>query len=217
VVISTLTLYIVSALLLSIIPSGKSPAIEPETGIPIWIESNGVHTDLILPVKSAVVDWSNYFPFSNTVAKDTQKNVIAIGWGDKGFYLETPTWGDLKPSTACKAAFGLSSTALHTTYYRKIQENDHCVKVHISRPQYQQLVSYILGSIPTNPEGKPILIPTNMVYGKSDAFYEAKGSYILFQTCNTWTNSALKSAGLPASAWTPFDRGILYHYGKDFW
>ena len=55
-------------------------------------------------------------------------------------------------------------------------------------------------------------IETDAVYGNHDIFYEAKGSYNLFYTCNTWTNSALKAANQKASLWTVYDKGILYHY-----
>lgn len=49
-------------------------------------------------------------------------------------------------------------------------------------------------------------------YTRRDAFYKAKGSLNLFKTCNTWTNNALKTAGLKACLWTPFPEGIHYTY-----
>ena len=49
-------------------------------------------------------------------------------------------------------------------------------------------------------------------YGQKDAFYEAKGSYSLFYTCNTWANNALKAANQKASLWTVYDKGIFCHY-----
>lgn len=55
------------------------------------------------------MDWSQKIPFSQTKGKSTDFNYIAFGWGDKGFYLDTPTWADLKFSTAFKAAFGWDS------------------------------------------------------------------------------------------------------------
>jgi hypothetical protein len=55
-------------------------------------------------------------------------NYLAFGWGDKGFYLNTPEWADLKVSTALNAAFGLSSSAIHSTFYKKLRENETCKK-----------------------------------------------------------------------------------------
>lgn len=57
-------------------------------------------------------------------------------------------------------------------------------------------------------------INTNAVYGKTDAFYEAKGKYSLFKTCNTWTNNALKASEQRACVWTIFQSGIFYQLNK---
>lgn len=135
-----------------------------------------------------------------------------MGWGDKGFYLETPTWADLKVSTAVRAAFGLSTTALHTTYYKTMLESQDCRKIVISKKHYLQLVKYINSSFDMEQDGSPTLVQSDVRYGLSDAFYEAKGSYSLFTTCNTWANSALKSCGQKACVWTPFDTGIFALY-----
>ncbi|MCU0438273.1 MAG: TIGR02117 family protein [Raineya sp.] len=187
---------------------------EPNTSedVSIYILTNGVHTDIVLPIKTAYIDWSKEIKFENTRSKDTTFQYVALGWGDKGFYLETPTWADLKFSTAFKAAFGLSKTAIHATFYQELKENKNCVKIKISAQQYQNLISYIKKSFKSDAEGHFLHIITNANYGKSDAFYEATGSYSLFHTCNTWTNNALKASGQKACVWTPFDTGIFYQY-----
>lgn len=93
-----------------------------------------------------------------------------------------------------------------------MQENQHCVRIDISRDQYRRLIQYIDKTFDTDSTGLPHLIPTNAVYSGADAFYEAKGSYNLFKTCNTWTNKGLKVAGQKASLWAPFDWCIFYQY-----
>src|SRR5574344_561500 len=77
----------------------------------IFIKSNGVHTDVVLPIKSDVINWFDFFSSSDTLSKRDDFSYISIGWGDKGFYLDTPTWADLKVKTAVVAALGLGSTA----------------------------------------------------------------------------------------------------------
>ncbi|HTF80748.1 MAG TPA: DUF2459 domain-containing protein, partial [Cytophagales bacterium] len=62
-----------------------------DRNIPIYIVSNGVHTDVLLPT-----DTGNALD-SYLIHKQGQgmpHAYIAYGWGDKGFYLETPTWAD---------------------------------------------------------------------------------------------------------------------------
>jgi len=183
---------------------------QPE--ITIYLKTNNVHADLVLPVKAAGKDWSQGILYKNTRSGDTTFGYVAFGWGDKGFYLETPTWADLKASTAFKAAFGLSTSAVHASFYRNMTENKRCVKLVITKEQYQRLIAYIENSLQTDTAGKPILIPTEVRYGSNDAFYEAKGKYSLFYTCNTWANNALKASGQRACWWTPFDSGIFYQY-----
>ena len=97
--------YLLVVTLLSYI-SVNDGLVKSHKEIPIYILTNGVHTDVVLPLKSEHYDWTNQLKTEHTKAKDTTMNYVALGWGDKGFYLETPTWADLKASTALKAASG---------------------------------------------------------------------------------------------------------------
>lgn len=137
---------------------------------------------------------------------------VAFGWGDKSFYLETPNWSDLKFKVAFNAVFGLSTTAIHATFYNSLQENESCKEIRISQQEYNKLCKYILQSFQLNEKSETINIPTNANYGNTDAFYEAKGTYNLFFTCNTWANNALKVSGLSCCLWTIFDTGIFLKY-----
>jgi uncharacterized protein (TIGR02117 family) len=190
----------------------KEAAID-EPKVDIFILSNGVHTDIVVPVKNDTFDWSKQIKFEHTKAKDSTAKYVAMGWGDRGFYLETPTWADLKVSTALKAATGLSSSALHTTFYKTMKEDAYCKKIQISTTEYQKLVVFINDSFETK-SGSTIKIKTDAVYGKNDIFYEAKGSYSLFYTCNSWANQALKAANQKAALHTLTDTGIFRHYSK---
>ena len=82
----------------------------------IFIKSNGVHTDVVLPIKSDMINWFDFFNYEDTLSQRDDFLYISIGWGDKGFYLDTPTWAELKLSTALIAGFGLGNAALHITY-----------------------------------------------------------------------------------------------------
>lgn len=210
-IIGVVFLYIILGLLIPYIPVNAEKTDEPKT-IELYILTNGVHTDLVVPVKTKYVDWSEKLPFENTKGKQTDFNYISFGWGDKGFYLDTPTWAQLKPSTAFKAAFWLGESAMHCTYYKKMQLGDDCKKMMITEQQYQNLIKFIDDRFDKDVSGKYILIKTDAVYGKDDAFYDAKGSYNFTYTCNTWANNGLKAAGQKAALWTPTDFGIFQHY-----
>lgn len=180
--------------------------------IPIYIYTNGVHTDIVMPVRNDLHDWSTKIPFTNTRSKETDYRFVGIGWGDKGFYLDTPTWADLKFSTAFKAAFWLSESAMHCSYYKTMKEGDDCKMIMISRNQYKDLVKFVDEKFDKDAGGNYILVPTDAVYGNNDAFYDANGKYSFLDTCNTWANNALKAAGQKAAWWTPSDYGIFLHY-----
>jgi uncharacterized protein (TIGR02117 family) len=210
-VLGVVILYLILGYLLPFIEvSAKDDGQKKE--IPVYIYTNGVHTDIVMPVKNDLQDWSMKLPFNNIKSKQTDYDYIGIGWGDKGFYLDTPTWADLKVSTALKAAFWLSESAMHCTYYKEMNEGGDCKKIMISRNQYQKLVQFVEGKFDQDANGKFILIPTNAVYGDNDAFYDARGTYSFVYTCNTWTNDALKAADQKAAFWTPSDYGIFLHY-----
>lgn len=209
-IIGLVLLYLISSIVLSIIPTATKTENNPI--VEIFIRTNGVHSDVVLPVQFDTIDWSKQVRYADTKGKDTTMKFVAFGWGDKGFYLNTPTWSDLKFSTAFNAAFGRGGTAMHVTFYRTIALDSTSIRLKISLRQYLLLVKYIQDSFKTNNSGQFIQIKTDAVYGQDDAFYEAKGSYSLFKTCNTWTNKALKACQQKACLWTPFDKGIFYHY-----
>lgn len=205
-------LYVLSEYILSRM-SGTKVMESDEQNIPVFILSNGVHTDLVFPVKNAQMDWSQLFPYANTLGGERSYRYVGIGWGDKGFYLDTPEWKDLKVSTALIAAFGLGESALHVTYHPDLRESALCHRWMINTEQYRTLIQYVKTSLDIQND-QPILVKTDAQYGDSDAFYEAKRSYSMFYSCNTWTNNALKRAQMPAGIWAVFDKGILSHYRK---
>jgi uncharacterized protein (TIGR02117 family) len=211
-IIGFLLVYVIASIGLSKIEV-NSDLIARNKEIEVYIQTNGVHSDIVVPVKNELKDWSKEIQFQQTKSKDSLMNYLSFGWGDKGFYLETPTWADLKASTAFNAAFGLGESAMHTTFYKKMAEGKDCVKIKISKEEYLKLVDYIEDSFDRNNEGIPIFIPA-VTYDKNDIFYEANRSYSLFYTCNTWANNALKSAGQKAAFWTNYDQGIFQHYSK---
>ncbi len=209
-IVGFLLLYTIVVLIASAIPVNETNE-KTEESIPIYILSNGVHTDIVMPLKSEIKDWSTQISYLDTKAKDSTKQLIAIGWGDKGFYLDTPTWAHLKFSTAAKAVTGVSTSAMHVTFYGNLKEDESCKKMYISKENYKKLITYIESSFTLTENNKIQRIGSHS-YGKNDIFYEAKGSYNLFYTCNTWANQALKAGNQKAALWTVLDKGIFWHY-----
>jgi uncharacterized protein (TIGR02117 family) len=178
-------------------------------GIEIFVKSNGAHTDIIVPLKNEICDWTSFVSIENSVAKDINARFVALGWGDKGFFLETPTWGDLKFSTAFKALFALSTSAMHVEFRHKAPKlSESCKSIRISPEQYHELVKYMKNSFTKDPNGLVIPI-VSAHYDKHDAFYEAKGRYHLFKTCNEWTRQGLSTIGVKCAFWSVMDESVL--------
>ena len=168
--------------------------------ISIWVRSNGVHTDIVMPADKS---WRLF------LGKEVRAAFLAFGQGDKAFYLNTPTWDDLTAGTALNALFLPTETVMHVTPFRSKPRTDkHCIQLELTKPEYRALTDYIRAGFKLNPDDRPQYIPES--YGYGDRFYEGTGYYHLFRTCNEWTNQGLKAAGQPACWFSPLDWGILY-------
>jgi len=195
------SIYFLAALLLSLIKT-HPPIQDCSDKNEIFITSNGIHLDIIVPTEILTPD------FKNKLNLLPGTKYVAFGWGDRRFYLDTPEWKDLTFSTAFNALFLKSKTAMHVTYLR--QQYSGWKKLNLCREQLEELLIFIENSFQKSKDGKFIKIPVKGNYD-FDFFYEAKGSFSIFSTCNVWVNRALKEAHVETSVWSPFDFGVLYH------
>lgn len=210
VFILVIVLYFIMAHLLWNIQINSDNTSYQNSSIDVYLISNGVHTDIALPISNEEKNWNTFINPSCSIYGGINANYICFGWGDKVFYLNTPNWSDLTFKTAFCALFNLSSTAMHINYYEQIKESNTCVKISMCKDNYLKLITYIEQSFQMC-SSKPILID-NAHYCNHDAFFEANGTYNLFNTCNTWVNKGLKTANLKACLWTPFDKPLLNLY-----
>ena len=201
--------YALTSFVFSIIPINRD-FIQAEDGIDIFVWSNGVHTDFVVPIRTAEIDWSMYFPFDHFRRAYPSATHISFGWGDRKFYMETPTWADLKWSTAFDALFLLGESAMHVTYIYDPEANSQCKRIVLSPNQYGALVKYIIASFQKSYSEKVLLIP-DRGYSTNDAFYEANGSFSFLKTCNEWTGRGLRRIGVKVGIWTPFAEGVMYY------
>lgn len=208
--IALILIYLLVAFILSRIPVSAEKNASHD--LDIYILTNGIHTDIVVPTITDQRNWFESVNHLNPKFKQKEFEYLALGWGDKGFYLNTPTWAELKASTALKAVVGLSGTAMHATYYRDMTETETCKKISISKEQYARLINFIDDSFENDDRDNIMLIDTEVRHNDRDGFYEATGRYSVLYTCNTWANSALKAGGQRACLWTAFQEGIFLKY-----
>ena len=198
----------VLALVLSRIPVNDDwkPA---ENGVEVWVLSNGVHTDFIVPARTQAVDWSQTVPREAFEEVGVDFQYVEIGWGDRGFYLEVPDWEHLTVRVAVAATLGLDGSAVHVTWLRwPPKEEESLRRLVLTEPQYRDLRDFLLASFARDASGRAIPI-AHPGYTKQDRFFESTGSYNLVRTCNAWTGEGLRKTGVKTGLWTPFAGDVL--------
>ena len=179
-----------------------------ESGVDVYLVTNGIHADLVVPIDALDVHWAERLPLPAWDRWRAFGGDLAFGWGDRGFYIETPTWGDLRVSTALFAVTGLDTSVLHVEVVRVPAPGASTRHVRLSPPAYRRLAAFISSTFGVE-RGEPALPIPGAHYGNHDAFYAAKGHYSLLQTCNEWTRRGLQDAGVRVPVWSPFDKALL--------
>jgi uncharacterized protein (TIGR02117 family) len=192
-----------------------APAREDKGGVAIYIRTNGVHAEFVLPARAAGGhDWTREFPPLAIVDVRRVPSLpalawIAFGWGDRAFYLETPTWRDLRAKTALGALSGRGSGAMHIEYLAR-PEHYRALRVVIDEDQYARLVAHVRAGFVRDAQGGAVRID-HPGYFATDAFFEGTGRYSLRLTSNEWVRRGLADAGIRTALWSPFDVALFWH------
>jgi uncharacterized protein (TIGR02117 family) len=202
--LATVALYAATAFSLPLLPVG-TPA--PAADIEAYVVSNGVHTDLVLPVRSERIDWTTVFDPAHFRSMPPDASFVAIGWGDREFFLNTPEWRDLTVGRAVGALSGTGRSLMHVTWLRRADLGTRVWRLPLDAAGHDALVQHITATLHDGtPPARPV---PGRHYGPTDAFFEARGAYDLFTTCNTWTGQGLRAARVPVSLWTPFAPNVV--------
>ncbi len=199
-------------LLLGFVPINGGYQTPPaDDRVRIFIRSNEIHTDIVMPTvhEELGIDWRRRFPPEHFVASVGDSPYVAVGWGNRKFFLETPTWGDLKVANVIGALFWPSESVLHVEYLPRSAADYLPRSVLITKEQYRDLVRFVEGSLADCDEEGCALTASPVTYGAADRFYTSTGRYHCFNTCNQWTGRGLARAGVPVGIWTPLKPQVL--------
>ncbi|MDP2089667.1 MAG: DUF2459 domain-containing protein [Flavobacteriaceae bacterium] len=196
--------YVILSLILTYIPHHSKIQYSPKNES-IYLQTNGVHLSIILN-KNQIAP-----PLLKDLKIDDNDRYFSFAWGDKNFYLNTPTWSDLTFKNSFIALFLKSPTLIHITRYQEMRTN--WVEIKIDKSQLAKLNKYLYNSFYLDDAHQKVLVE-HQFYADNDNFYEAKGNYTCFKTCNSWVNSAFKQSDLKSCLWTPFDFGLFQMYQK---
>ncbi|MBS0503554.1 MAG: TIGR02117 family protein [Proteobacteria bacterium] len=175
--------------------------VEAEDGVTVYVATNGVHTGIIVPARTNAVDWSPIVRPEHIADPRYAGRWLWFGWGEREFYLDTPSWRDLSPRTALHAVTGSDRTLIHVDHL--LEPWAEARPIRLSADQYRRLTTAIRASFdPADP--RPI-----SGYGPADVFYPAKGHYDALRTCNWWTGRMLAAARVRIGLWTPFSATVM--------
>ncbi len=175
----------------------------PEAGVTIFVESNGIHTGIVVPKQAAGVDWRPLARADHLAdPRYAGYDHLSFGWGERTFYLETPTWADVRPATILHAAIGSDRTLVHVDHLPRPAIGPQVRAVVLRPPEYRRLAAFIAASIASGAAHR-------RGYHDYDAFYEGRGRYTAITTCNAWTGDALRAAGVRMGRWTPFPATVM--------
>jgi len=199
--------YLGAALLGSLVPVNAGWR-EPDQGIMVYLADNGVHADLVLPVRAAGLDWTPLVPRSDMAEVSPAANWISFGAGERRVYLDTPTWADITPRTLWAAITG-GERVIHAEYTSDPTYAARAIR--LTPEQYRRLWASIRAEFRLDRRGRPVRID-HPGYGPRDAFYNGIGRASALSTCNNWVAGRLRLAGVKTSLWPPFAQGLLWRY-----
>lgn len=182
--------------------------VEPDEGITVYLASNGVHADLVLPVEAGGMDWDPLFPARDFQRKPAGVRWIAFGAGERRVYLETPRWRDITPATIWAATTG-GERVMHVEWVGDPAFNARAIR--LTPEQYRRLWAAIRSDFVLTDGGRPIRID-HPGYWAYDAFYQGRGKASAIDTCNQWVAGRLRLAGVKAPLWSPFAQPLSWRY-----
>lgn len=197
-------LYFAAAFVGSLIPANAGWR-EPKDGVPVFVETNGVHVSLIVPMAAAGEDLSDLIRPEDLSDRNLYGTHAMIGWGHGAVYRNARTWEDVRSGDIGSAIVGSDYTVLHIYHLTDPQPNSIRKRFRVSERQYRHMVRDIRATFKLR-GGHSKAYPA---YGPDNLFYDSNGRYSALMTCNEWTASILRRAGVRVGVWTPMPGGVM--------
>ncbi len=175
-----------------------------EKSVEVLVITNPIHTDISIPANSETLQAFGFLSQSGLPMDAQGLRWIIFGWGGRAFYLETPTWSELKAVPVLKA-LTIDRSVLHVDLAGEIDRGLPNIKaVRVSEREFSRLMQSILDSF--DPQAPAAIEGAS--YGVNDRFFEANGAFNVLFSCNTWAANALRAAGLQTGWWNPLPQSL---------
>jgi uncharacterized protein (TIGR02117 family) len=132
-------------------------------GVLVYVAGDGLHSEIIVPVKNEVADWETVFNKADFDGAAEGKQWLCIGFTEKNFYRTNRRWDDMNYLSAFGQLCGFGESVMHVSYESEYPFDRKFIrKVYIGEEQYAKLCEFIKGSFTqNNDEALAPIIKTN--------------------------------------------------------
>jgi uncharacterized protein (TIGR02117 family) len=201
-------LYMFAALAGGLIPVNASK-VHQSSGHIVYIYDNDIHTSIVFPRIDGSIDIAETLTKKADFPGDKATYPwIMVGWGDHDFFLNTPSWAEVKVQTLISAIMGSGASLIHIDRITQLPPRERMRRLVLTDAQYAKLLGFITPQMTLAPNGEPQSIKG---YSTDDQFYRSAGrDYSILYTCNNWVGEALEKAGVRTGYWTPLPFGVMW-------
>ncbi len=196
-------------------PLAPAAAAAAGDGREILLLANPIHTDIALPVDEEVrAAFADLIPAGLPVDMPGV-DYLVFGWGGRSFYIETQSWGDIRPLPVLRA-LTVDRSVMHVSVAGPIDLSHPTVRLLATTVEGRSRMIAAIRASFVREDNIPIVI-SGASYGPDDSFFEANGAFNAFLGCNIWTAAMLRAGGVRTGWWTPLpqllDLSIDLHQG----
>lgn len=181
--------------------------------VTIYVSGDRFHTSVTVPVKTANFNWYQQLNRADLGQKQQSNGgYLNFSWGDRRFYLTTPSLQELKLSTTLRALFLPTDTVMYVqgTSQRPQSLGSYQVQsVRLSHSGYEQLTTHLAKSFARGTNALPVLLEQNPY--ETGTFYAGTGRYGFWQTCNDWLAQGLRVAEVQTPLWSGLAGSVFRH------
>lgn len=164
-----------------------------------------IHYDLLLPMTPQIRARYGFAQAAGVPLDNPDVEWLIVGWGAREFYTSTAALSDIRFSALWNGVTG-DTSVMHLDVAGNLRGVDAIDFLPLSGVQMTALLAAVDATFQRDQAGRPIALGAR--FSDHDAFFEARGRFSIFYTCNAWIGSTLRAAGVPFGVWTPTPQAV---------
>ncbi len=165
----------------------------------VYLINGPIHYDFALPLNDDVRTALSALNYA--ALDDADAQTLIIGWGAHTFYTTIGSYSDVSGSAVWRGIFG-DASVMRVDVTGHVPENHSLPRILLTDLEYQRFLQALADSFAdTTPSPQS-------GHTATDAFFPAKGTFNILQTCNVWVGQILRRSGVPFGIWTPLPLSV---------